>query len=338
MNTQDSFLTAQKISQNCLDFLVQHELAATPINYSVIYHHCTNKNPQLSTRIDKQLKTNKGIDAVFLEALFLEFFANNEELTQSLIEPFEETLNKTIDRLTDQVSNDEQVVENLKKADRAIAKSQGADAVPNILQFINGVVSKSHKQHISISKELSDACSQITQLKQQLEKTQQEAMLDALTGLYNRRGCEQKLSELDDQGVHSSLIIDIDHFKKVNDTFGHFIGDKVIQKVASTIQDHLIEEDFAVRYGGEEFVVVMANKNKSYAKAIAENIRNSVTELKLMQRKTNTYLPPISVSIGIAERNVGEHWQSVLETADKALYEAKSTGRNKCIIAAQATA
>ena len=77
----------------------------------------------------------------------------------------------------------------------------------------------------------------------------------------------------------------------------------------------------------------MANKNKSYAKAIAENIRTSVTELRLMQRKTNTYLPPISVSIGIAEKTKDEQWQSVFENADSALYKAKSEGRNRCIIA-----
>lgn len=332
MNTQDSLLTAQRISEKCLAFLNEHQLAATPINYSVVYHYCANKVPELSKKIDKQLASKKGIDAVFLEALFLEYFSNNEELTNELIQPFEETLNNTIEKLQVQVSNDKQVVANLEKADKVLAKSNNQDSLTNLMQFLNNVVSKSSERHQTLSDELSDACQQINQLKNQLEQTQQEALLDALTGLYNRRGCEQKLSELSEE-IHSSLVIDIDHFKKVNDSFGHFIGDKVIQKVASTIQNHLIEDDFAVRYGGEEFIVVMANKNKSYAKAIAENIRTSVTELRLMQRKTNTYLPPISVSIGIAEKHKDDHWQAVFENADSALYKAKSEGRNKCVIA-----
>ena len=75
----------------------------------------------------------------------------------------------------------------------------------------------------------------------------------------NRRGCDEKLQNLSHDDTHCSLAIDIDHFKKVNDTFGHFIGDKVIQRIAKTIQSHIGEQDLAVRFGGEEFVVVMAN-------------------------------------------------------------------------------
>ena len=152
-------------------------------------------------------------------------------------------------------------------------------------------------------------------------------------GLLNRRGCDDKLQSLDFSGTHSSLAIDIDHFKKINDVFGHFVGDKVIQRIAKTIKSHVSEQDLAVRYGGEEFLVVMTNKSIPEAKKVAENIRLSVAKMKLIQKETNTQLPPISVSIGIAQSGDTHDWTSLFEQADDALYKAKNSGRNRCICA-----
>jgi len=133
--------------------------------------------------------------------------------------------------------------------------------------------------------------------------------------------------------THSSLAIDIDHFKKINDDFGHFVGDKVIQRIAKTIKRHVSEKDLAVRYGGEEFLVVMTNKSIPEAKKVAENIRLSVSKMKLIQKESNTYLPPISVSIGIAQSDDTPDWTSLFKQADNALYKAKNAGRNRCVCA-----
>ena len=133
--------------------------------------------------------------------------------------------------------------------------------------------------------------------------------------------------------THSTLAIDIDHFKAINDKFGHFIGDKVIQRIAKTIKENTHEADIAVRFGGEEFVVVMSHKTLYEAKQIAEDIRDSISKMKLIQRETNTYLPPISVSIGVAQNINTKNWLELFEQADKALYQAKNEGRNRCICA-----
>ena len=136
---------------------------------------------------------------------------------------------------------------------------------------------------------------------------------------------------MDIEDIHSSLVIDIDHFKEINDTFGHFIGDKVIQRIAKVIKDCVRETDLAVRFGGEEFVVVLVNQTLKEARKAAERIRLAITELKLMQRQSNTCLPPISVSIGIAQADNDHNWTSLFKRADKALYQAKNSGRNRCV-------
>jgi diguanylate cyclase len=170
-------------------------------------------------------------------------------------------------------------------------------------------------------------------LQYKLASSRQEALVDSLTGLLNRRGCDDKLQALSFDDTHSSLAIDIDHFKKINDNFGHFVGDKVIQRIAKTIESHIEDTDLAVRFGGEEFVVIMTNKSIPEAKITAEKIRISIEKMKLIQRETNTYLPTISVSIGIAQNKNTLDWSSLFKLADDALYQAKNSGRNRCICA-----
>jgi diguanylate cyclase len=245
----------------------------------------------------------------------------------------EQTLTTTLEQINKQVSNEDKAAKNLQKLDKILANSKKNTSTDNIVSYLFNTISSTKAQHQALSQKLTTTQQEINQLKDKLTASRQEALVDSLTGLLNRRGCDEKLQKLDHADIHSSLAIDIDHFKKVNDTFGHFIGDKVIQRIAKTIQSHISDQDIAVRFGGEEFVVVMANTPMAEAKRIAEKIRISISKMKLKQRETNTYLPPISVSIGIAQNDNISEWTVLFEQADSALYQAKSSGRNCCICA-----
>ena len=223
------------------------------------------------------------------------------------------------------------IASNLKKAEKALSKHEYHKSMQNIVAFLMSSITTSQQQHSDLSLELTHACGEVSFLKSKLKAARHEAIVDSLTGLFNRRGCDVKLQELDIEQVHSSLAIDIDHFKNINDQFGHFIGDKVIQRIAKVIKSSISDKDIAVRFGGEEFVVVMVNKTMSQAHEIAEKIRLAISGLKLMQRDSKAYLPSISVSIGIAERQDELNWTALFEQADTALYQAKNTGRNKSV-------
>mgnify|MGYP000427488273 FL=1 len=332
MNTHDNYPAAVKLSEETIKFLSTYEVAPTPINFSVIYHYLSKKDEKMNQFLDEYISWNGSLDAVFIESLFLDFFSNSEDIEKAFLTPFENTLTSTIEKLELQAINGEQIASNFKKADKVLANSDQATSLKPLVSFINSTLADSQLQHNNLTSELAETYKKVNQLKSQLKASREEAMRDALTGLYNRRGCDEKLKDLPLENTHSSVSIDIDHFKKFNDEFGHAIGDKVIQRVASTIQDHLSPTDFAVRFGGEEFMVVLANKNKNDAKPIAEKIRIAITNLKLKQRKSNTFLPPISVSVGIAEYQKDQNWKSVFEVADSALYQAKSAGRNCCVV------
>ena len=170
---------------------------------------------------------------------------------------------------------------------------------------------------------------------QHLERAKRRALIDELTGTYNRRFLEEALAKMvvpDDRRrgqVLSLMVIDLDHFKKVNDTYGHQVGDMVLKTVAQTLHRTLKESDVLARYGGEEFVVVLPRTDTAGAVAVGERLRVAVAGLSL--RKLAPVAPErVTISIGVASYPV--HATTVTElirAADEALYQSKSQGRNR---------
>jgi diguanylate cyclase (GGDEF)-like protein len=159
------------------------------------------------------------------------------------------------------------------------------------------------------------------------------ASTDPLTGLLNRRGAEVKVSAMlcADSMPVSVLMVDVDHFKGINDTLGHAAGDEILKGLSNTLVRGRRRSDFVVRWGGEEFVVVMPNCDQQAATEIAESIRCAV------ELDTDSVGPaPITVSIGVATALVVDEadlsW--LVDRADVALYEAKTGGRNRVAIQA----
>ena len=178
-----------------------------------------------------------------------------------------------------------------------------------------------------------------------LEETQHEIMQqnkelltlatrDPLTNLLNRRSLfesfEAILTEIIDEGGDlSCIMVDIDHFKAVNDNYGHSVGDIVIKALAKILDQHSHEDDLVGRLGGEEFVVVMPNANEQQCAEVAEHMRLAVTEASANSVED---IPEITSSFGVATLNKDiNDANHLLELADKALYAAKETGRNRVI-------
>lgn len=155
------------------------------------------------------------------------------------------------------------------------------------------------------------------------------SMLDPLTGLYNRRGLQNRLDTLfalDTRG-HYVLLLDIDYFKAYNDHYGHMMGDQALIQVSAAIRNAVRSRDIVTRYGGEEFMVLLTSTNSEAALQTAERIRQRVYDLKIPHMFNQSVATNVTVSIGIAPLS-GEEFEEALKQADKALYEAKHLGRN----------
>jgi diguanylate cyclase (GGDEF)-like protein len=158
-------------------------------------------------------------------------------------------------------------------------------------------------------------------LNQQL---QTRALSDALTGALNRHWLDQHLEALRACPELALLMVDIDHFKAINDTHGHSCGDAVLRAVATTLRHALRPSDALVRLGGEEFLVICRQEaSQAAAEGLGERLRQAVQHLQ------SDDLPPVTISIGVALRTPGEGWEAQLERADTALYRAKRGGRNR---------
>lgn len=169
----------------------------------------------------------------------------------------------------------------------------------------------------------------------------QLAIRDPLTGIFNRRYIWERMQD-EAQGAQANAgtfhicLIDLDRFKKINDTLGHAAGDLVLQAVATAIQGEVRDNDCFGRYGGEEFILILKSGDSFDPGAFAERIRRRVAALRLGQPGS---LTQVTVSIGIAQFHRGESFSETINRADGALYSAKASGRNRVVSAeAQATA
>ncbi|KFK94976.1 MULTISPECIES: GGDEF domain-containing protein [unclassified Serratia (in: enterobacteria)] len=169
----------------------------------------------------------------------------------------------------------------------------------------------------------------VTNLYHERDKFSDLSMLDPLTGLYNRRGLENRLNQLQapTTGGHFVLLLDIDHFKAYNDRYGHTMGDQALLQVARTIRDTVRSRDIVVRYGGEEFLVLLINVSEEYATSLAESVRQSVQELLIQHHLHPQEITRVTLSAGIANLDKLDV-DSAICSADAALYRAKSSGRN----------
>lgn len=170
-----------------------------------------------------------------------------------------------------------------------------------------------------------------SELKSSLEAQRLEALRDALTELPNRAAYDEQIErEFSRWRRHgrplSICVVDIDHFKQINDTMGHLRGDKVLKLVAREISRRVRSEDFVARYGGEEFVILMAETDLQSALAAAEKVRIAVADCPF---NYNNERIPVTASFGIASFQEGDDIEACFERADKALYRAKSQGRNR---------
>jgi two-component system, cell cycle response regulator len=170
-------------------------------------------------------------------------------------------------------------------------------------------------------------------LRTALSDSIQAALVDALTGLYNRRYLETHLAGLLEQAAErgnplSLMVLDIDHFKSINDTWGHDAGDEILRSFAQRVQSGVREADFVCRLGGEEFVVIMPEAEQRYAASIAERVRQLV-EAEPFAIESGAKHVRVTVSIGLAEARGDRSPDAFFRRADKALYRSKHEGRNR---------
>ncbi len=167
-------------------------------------------------------------------------------------------------------------------------------------------------------------------LCQRLKEASQKAFVDALTNTNNRYVLEKidnMLEKMGKEAVFSVIMIDIDHFKRINDTYGHEVGDLVLKSIVDKIRSLIRSSDILVRYGGEEFIIYLPHTTLKDALKLAERIRKGIEDMVIETGDGKKV--KVTISLGVAEREPGETLEQVIKKADEALYRAKKQGRNR---------
>ncbi len=196
------------------------------------------------------------------------------------------------------------------------------------------LIARQQQQMAELMEKLHKMEEETETLRAQVQEERHQAFTDALTGLPNRFAYEERLEQEYERWKRyrsplSIIVLDVDHFKRINDTYGHQAGDKALRIIAKELAMALRKTDFIGRYGGEEIVILMPETDADSALIAAEKLRNRIesTGFHFREKKVT-----ITVSCGISEYRQGDTPESAFERADQALYKAKQQGRNRCIV------
>lgn len=333
MRYRDSIEKSAEYLRRALPLMSRQAAALHPVSYAIWYEYVSGGNPSLKSAIDASLQDGAVLDENGTYEIFQKHVADiNGELAQRVSEGFQKVM-------TDISSSAAQAGDQAGQFGSALEKwrtdlgaanpgaSPGIESILGLTQDMQGSIA-------SLKGRLDESRREIEQLRLDVVKAREEALADGLTGLTNRRGFDIALSaclaDVDNgESGPCLLITDIDHFKRVNDTWGHLFGDRVIQSVAQILKNNVKGKDTAARYGGEEFVVLLPDTPIEGALQLAEKIRMMVEKCRIKRTFDNETVANITVSLGVASFKAGETAAALVARADAALYASKNGGRNR---------
>lgn len=323
-----------KISHEAIELIDQHGLDHTPRNFAVIRAYC-EAHEQISEEIEHCIVggnplTNEICADIYLRHLSVEPGA----LAMDVAAELSKALSSADSNLALAGKNTAEFGNSLVKFGEQM---RSVDSFGQLTDFVREIARRTQDTMVSneqLRRELEDARNDISSLKNSMSKLSVEMYTDALTGAGNRRAFDRALQifhqdHIDHGSTYAVAMFDLDHFKRINDSFGHSVGDLALSIFGKLLIGNVREGDVAARYGGEEFAVLFPKTKRDEAAKIAERIRATLSIKRMVIRATGQQVGTITVSSGVAEIQSGETPKDLLDRADKALYVAKSGGRNQ---------
>ncbi|RAN37491.1 GGDEF domain-containing protein [Hyphomonas pacifica] len=332
---QKVFSRVYKYADMATRLMEEFKTPPFPNTYALMYAYAAGENDDIALIVDEMLE--KGdlspyeIDNVYSRHLCpMQDQAKREKIGQRV----DEQISSVLDLVGTGVENSDQFENVLKQIGNGIGESTSLDqlsaAITNLMSENQRMANQSRK----LNEGLKESRKQIELLRRELEDVRNESMRDPLTTVHNRRAFDMKLvAELEvaqKNGSHLCLAIaDLDHFKRVNDSFGHRIGDEVLKIFAAIISENIKGQDLVARYGGEEFAIILPATDIQSAAQLIDRIRLQTFQRKLVLKGSKKPLGDVSASFGIAQFVPGMTPADLVELADQRLYLAKSQGRNR---------
>lgn len=327
----DRFEQAETLARETLNLLTKTRIPPIPPHYAVGYAFYDGTVREIHDVIEERLRHGRALDEDLLLALYERYILpDGYERFRSVRTDLERLLKTILRTLRTTDDGNTEFMRVLDANIQALDSAQDATSLQAIATALLQAAKEAQARNKALADELRAAREDLKHAHSELEKHRRAALIDPLTGLYNRRGLDDLLEDLwSTNAPITMLVADIDHFKKINDTYGHQVGDVVIRQVAEVLRKSIRGEDYAARYGGEEFVVLLPETDLAGGQQVAEHIRQKVSKLRLVRRHDNTVIDAFTVSLGVASRKPGETPGTLFKRADEALYLSKTGGRNR---------
>ncbi len=327
-----SHAIAQKIFAKAA--LAKFELV--PEVYEIWYAYYTASHPRLNADVDAIVLSGRPFDLATFRNLHARHLTTTENAaaTQQIISDTQLLLKGVFDEIINANQSTANYGKNLKTYTSQLDQVTQVADVKSIITSLIKDTSAAAASGQGLQDKLAAATARTEMLEKKLAQTEKEATIDTLTGLRNRRAFDVRLKELFNDfrqnGQYFSVImVDIDFFKKFNDTYGHQTGDLVLSTVGDTLYRSLKGNDFPARYGGEEFIVLLPETTLENAVVVAEQLRVRISLKKIEDERHPDVTLKVAASLGVSFVKQHDTMQAVVDRADKALYHAKETGRNR---------
>lgn len=311
---------------------------AIPRNYEIWYVYASGYNAPLNKIINETLARNGKLTEADLEQIY-DTYLSHIKTTDRIDKVGARVIGEIDDVMTvlsDALGMTGAYDTSLSGATEQLSSATSREQIKTIVEALLRSTGEMRETNKALEDRLTLSKNEISNLQHSLEAIRAESLTDPLTGLGNRKYFDRMI-DMAVQGALVSgeplslLLLDIDHFKSFNDSYGHLTGDQVLRLVGMSLKQAIKGQDITARYGGEEFAVVLPSTALRQALTVADHIRRAVMAKELKKKSTGEILGRVTISVGVAMLKQEDDTDALIERADACLYAAKRNGRNRVI-------
>lgn len=336
--SDESLEQARDYAKAALERMERLSIRPVPTNFCVWYAYHAGKSPELRHAVDAVIARRQPFTDAVCEELYERFFTLGREQTKlraGLVRA-EETLAELVSDLGEVARSTSRYSASLAEISGGLSADAAAGDVTALVQRLREETAALQGKIELLDNRFAGSSETVRLLRERIEGLRRESLIDPLTGIANRGAFDAALREAARRSVEagtelSVLLLDIDHFKSFNDTWGHPLGDQVLRLVARTLKDNVKGQDLTSRYGGEEFAVMLPQTALADAVTLANKIRHAFAMRQLVMKESGDTIGALTVSIGVSRYEPGEAPGNLLARADQALSAAKRDGRNRVV-------
>lgn len=333
------FERAQLLSRKALHFAESYQTPPVPKTFEVWYAYSAGEPAALRRELGAVLEKKKGVDSYDMWQLHAEYLSGSEQERRQqevLGYHLDREMEKAVQRVHRHLATNEHYSGSLKKSATKLASAATAEQVRETVEVLLMENARMRAESVRLNHDLEQTRVQVRKLRSSLEKSRENEFRDALTNVSNRRFFDRVLnkaiSEANATGSPLSLVLaDLDHFKRINDTFGHQVGDDVLRYFAALMMKNVKGQDLVARYGGEEFAIILPATTVTNAHHLVTQMMEQLAKANLVVSRGKDSLGKVTCSFGIAELHRDESASEFIQRADERLYQAKHAGRNRAV-------